>query len=395
MRSPGAELEPSDKADDAADAAFETNSEIPTFIVYFTSVNELSPEPIAIFSAEPMEDLFAKLQALRGATIDDATIAQLLASSASAVPESAAPSYAVEHHGGRMDGSHSVDDLLIASKAAEMELESMRRYFNTPAHGSRGGVDGLQDEDVSSDSDDDVLNECKAKELSVLDKLLTKNNFVTVADDEDEEPKEANEVDDVDVSHVPTSVVMPFGARMIPLGSVQSVVDGMLVIGDINLLDVKPDTTSCSAACEVESLVFLADSEPLTVVGMVVDVLGTVRSPIHLVLITNKQLVSQLGSASKLVASRVCTIDTHSKQVEIDEVNGQATIRGSPQILGLEDGDDDGADEDLSPKAPVEEVAQPLPTRQTPVYSAPRYPVYHSQPPPPPYGANQFQSYRR
>ena len=78
-----------------------------------------------------------------------------------------------------------------------------------------------------------------------------------------------------------------------------------------NLFDVKPDTTSCSAACEVESLVFLADSEPLTVVGMVVDVLGTARSPIHLVLITNKQLVSQLGSASKLVASRVCTIYTH------------------------------------------------------------------------------------
>ena len=244
-------------------------------------------------------------------------------------------------------------------------------------------------------SDDDVLNECNDKERSVLDKLLTKNNFVTVADDEDEEPKEANEVDDVDVSHVPTNVVMPLGARMIPLGSVQSVVDGMLVSGDIDLLDVKPDTTSCSAACEVESLVFLADSEPLTVVGMIVDVLGTARSPIHLVLITNKQLVSQLGSASKLVASRVCTIYTHSKQVEIDEVNGQATIRGSPQILVLEDGDDDGADEDLSPKAPVEEVAPPMPTRQTPVYSAPRYPVYHSQPPPPPYGANQFQSYRR
>ena len=335
-----------------------------------------------------MENLLAKLQALRGTTIDDATIAELIASSVTEssklndIPEDDS----VSHIGAN---TQSVDDLLIASKAAEMELESMRRYFNTPDRCRREGVDGLQDEDVSSDSDDDVLNECKAKELSDLDKLLSKNSLVVIADDDEEESKEANEVDDVDVSHLPTSVVMPYGARLIPLGTVQSVVDGMLVIGEVNLVEAsETERLATHAACEVESLVFLAGSDPLTVVGMVVDTLGTVKSPLHLVLITNKDLVSTLGSSASLVGRHVCTIDTHSKQVEVDEVNGQTMIRGSPQLLELEDGDDDGADE--SPKA-----ALPQPVRQTPVYSAPRFPVYQPQPPPPPYGSNQSYSYRR
>jgi hypothetical protein len=124
-----------------------------------------------------------------------------------------------------------------------------------------------------------------------------------------------------------------------------------LVIGEVNLAEaIKSDSTSASAACEVESLVFLVDSEPLAVVGMVVDPLGTMRNPLHLVLITNKKLVVSMGSADKLVGARVCTIDSHSKQVDVDEVNGQAIIRGSPQLLDYEDGDDDGADEDVSPK---------------------------------------------
>ena len=309
-----------------------------------------------------MDELLLKLQALRGTTIDDKMISDLL----NGLPENISDaSIAATEKGGSqvlVDDSHSVDDLLIASKAAEMEFESMRRYFSTPERPRTAGIDGLKDEDVSSDSDDEVIRECSKAENSNLDKLLAKNSLVYVNDEEEADTvAENNEnTDGVDLSSVPQTIMVPYGAKFIPLGTIQSVVDGLLVISEGNLIE---DNASASnnerVACDVESLVFIANSNPLTVIGMIVDTLGTVKNPIHLVVVTNRDQFSLLSSTDSLIGSSVCTLSSHAKVVEIDDICGQAVIKGSPQLVDYEDGDDDGADEEESnPIAIMDIMAQ-------------------------------------
>jgi hypothetical protein len=327
-----------------------------------------------------MEDLFRKLQSLKGETLDDATIAQLIA--AANGTQSLPPVKEEEPfdwNGIAPNSNEHVDDLLIASRAAELELASMRRYFQTPNAVKVGGIDGLEDEDLSSDTDDDtVLKECVIAEKSALDKLLSKNSLVSVQDDEVDSAPGSNDGLQIDLSHVPSTVVVPYGAQFIPLGQVQSTVDGLLVIGATNVMETEASGKHRNGvACDVESMVFLEGSEPLEVLGMIVDTLGTVANPLHLVLVSNKSLVARLESENGLVGAKVCTLTSHSKVIEVDEFAGQLAIRGCPQLAELEDCDDDGSDNDEQP------VPQP---------PAPR----HQPPPPPnPYYVNNQYSYRR
>ena len=317
-----------------------------------------------------MENL---LQSLRGATLDDTMIAKLMAAAAGSISQQLQSSNSPDDDLIYGEDVHQVDDLIVASKAAEMELQSMRRYFATPERAPRRGIDGLADEELSSDSDDEIVAECKQAELSVLDKILAKNSLVGVADDAEEAEPEEGAGNMPDLSSVPTSVMVPYGAKRISLGKVQSQVDGLLVISEVNLMEtesVKPDAGD-SAACDVESLVFLSDSEPLSVIGMVVDTLGSVRFPMHLVLVTNMELVAQLSAKGELIGASVCTMDSHCRMVEVDEVDGTAVIKGAPQIGDIDDCDDDGAeDEDALPimdgPVPVQAPARPVADNRRP-----------------------------
>jgi hypothetical protein len=309
--------------------------------ILITFSNELSQKKL-----DEM-DLLAKLEALKGATLDDAAIAELMAA---AGRSKEGPNTLIttpkDSNSHEMD-QHSVDDLLVASRAAEMELASLKRYFNNPRAVSGSGVDGLADEILSSDSDDEVEFECKNSDKSALDKLLEKNSLTAIGDDEGEQNEESAFLDEIDTLNIPTSVMIPYGARIINLGTVQAVVDGLLVIGEVNPLDEAiTGASTTGTACEVESLVFLSDSEPFTVVGMIVDTLGSVKRPMHLVLVSNKDLLLKLKSVNDLVGRSVCTIDSHSKLVEIDECGDNTFIKGAPQLGYYEDCDDDGADDD-------------------------------------------------
>ena len=312
-----------------------------------------------------MENLLEKLQSLKGVTIDDEMISQLLqAAKASTVSEASVPEGFDDIC---RNGNDHVDDILIASRAAELELESMRRYFSRPSATTVQGIDGLKDEDLSSDSDDEIA-ETKTVEESVLDKLLAKNSMVAINDDE-EETHSADDVSaEVDMSHIPTTLVIPYGSQFIPLGKVISVVDNLLVIGEINPVEAAEvgNTSSGSVACDVESMVFLAGSEPLEVIGMIVDTLGTVRHPMHLVLVSNKGLVDRLKASDKLIGAAVCTLTSHSRLVEVDQIGGHLAIRGCPQVAELEDYDDDGADD--------EEQSLPVTTPGNPQHQQRRFP---------------------
>jgi hypothetical protein len=321
-----------------------------------------------------MDNLLEKLQSLKGVTIDDNMITQLLQAAQSSAGKS--PVRAGFDDICRSDVDH-VDDILVASRAAELELESMRRYFSNPSAKEAQGIDGLADEDLSSDSEDESL-ELKAEE-SVLDKLLAKNSMVAINDEEEETQSVDDLATDVDMSHIPTTVVIPYGAQFVPLGKVISVVDNLLVIGEVNPVEAvgSEAVPTHSVACDVESMVFLAGSEALEVVGMIVDTLGTVRHPMHLVLVSNKALIERLKSSSQLIGTSVCSLTSHSRVVEVDQIGGHLAIRGCPQIAELEDYDDDGADDD--------EAVMPVMTPK------------RSQPPPPPPQRrfNGPHSYRR
>lgn len=349
-----------------------------------------------------MENLFQKLQSLKGATLDEETIAQLIA--AAARSEQSISSDVKHVTGAEVDNQH-VDDIVVAQRAAEMELESMRRYFQTPDANRRRGVDGLQDEILSSDSEDDIVSQCMKSEKSALDKLLSKNALVAIPDDECDEINDADDKEEVDLSHVPSTVVVPYGAQFIGLGTIQSVVDGLLVIGNFNPVEEPSPSdrrSSESVACDVESMVFLEGSDPLEVVGMIVDILGTVNNPLHLVIVSNKSVVSQLQAEGKLIGAKVCTLSSHSRRVEVDEFAGQLAIRGSPQLAELEDCDDDGADDDEAdtihtpPAVQVQARAFPPSNRQQPQQFQPRTQQYVYPPPPPhQYNVNTPYSFRR
>lgn len=309
-----------------------------------------------------MDNLIEKLQALRGSTIDDKVIAELLSFSQSVIGNDTSQNSGTGRNLVSIDECNSVDDLLIASRAAELELDSMRRYFQTPQSFRTRGIDGLIDEVCSSDSDDDVVQECKEAEKSALDKLLAKNSLLSVNDAEEEEQAEisSTKADEVDVSSVPRTIMVPYGAKYIPLGKIQSVVDGLLVISEGNIMnEIVADARSEKVACEVESLVFISDSNPLTVIGMIVDTLGTVKNPIHLVLVTNKEDFAELSGKGSLVGTSVCTLTSHAKIVEVDEISGQAVIKGSPQLMDYEEGDDDGAEEEESPPLHLMDLSVP------------------------------------
>lgn len=305
----------------------------------------------ALFFLFPM-DLASKLQSLKGAVLDEETIAQLIAASASVSRQNLRTHHTESHHHYMEDGQNSVDDLLVASRAAEMELDSMRRYFPTPSRKTGVGIDGLADEELSPDSEDEIVNEIHQVEKSALDKILAKNSMIAVVDGEEEDDEDADFLAGADLSNVPTSVVVPDGAKFVDLGKIQYQVDGLLVIGEVNVHE-ESFSVRCSGsvptACDVESLVCLKDSEPLTVIGMVVDTLGSVKQPMHLVLVTNKELISRLSSENSLIGAQVCTIDSHSKLVEIDEIDGSTVIRGAPQLGDIDECDDDGADVDDQP----------------------------------------------
>jgi hypothetical protein len=300
-----------------------------------------------------MENLLEKLQSLKGTTIDDEMIARLLSeASVSVRPADRPESESVGFDDICRNGTDHVDDILIASRAAELEMESMRRYFPRANQTKRMGIDGLQDEDLSSDSEDEV-DEINTTECSILDKLLADNSMVTVKDDEDDlvasEELAGNEVD---MSHIPSSLVVPYGSQFIPLGKILSIVDGLLVIGELNPVQLEGENQQATnpVACDVESMVFLSGSDPLEVVGMIVDTLGTVQHPMHLVLVSNKDMIKRLIESNELLGASVCTLSSHSKIVEIDAIGGHLAIRGSPQLAELEDYDDDGAeDEDGRP----------------------------------------------
>ena len=301
-----------------------------------------------------MDSLIEKLQSLKGATIDDEVIANLLlqAASSSKTPEPASKKISGFVDICRNDSDH-VDDILVASRAAELEFESMKRYVPKPQQPRIVGIDGLRDEELSSDSDDE-LNHHKGAEESILDKLLSKNSLVAVNDDDEAVEASADvEQEELDLSHIPMSVVVPYGAQYVPLGKILSVVDGLLVIGESNPLEVDTQSPPKSSlvACDVESMVFLAGSNPLEVIGMIVDTMGTVHYPMHLVLVSNKALLTRLQESNQLLGAAVCTLTSHAKIVEIDSIGGHLAIRGSPQLAELEDCDDDGADEDESKPA--------------------------------------------
>jgi hypothetical protein len=295
-----------------------------------------------------MENLLEKLHALKGATIDDETIAQLLRIASSNAE--ATHSTPVSFEDICKNEQDHVDDLVIASRAAEIELQSMRRYFSTRASPGIRGKDGLADEELSSDSDVETA-QCQTPETSSLDKLLLKNGLTKVNDDEEPlDTEEALKVDEIDLGHIPVTVVIPYGSNFIPLGKIISVVDNLLVIGEGNPIDIQSSPhAEGSIAVEPESMVFLAGSDPLQVVGMVVDTLGTVHQPMHLVVVSNKALISKLKESDSLIGAPMCTLSSHSRMVEIDNIGGYMSIKGSPQIAELEDYDDDGADEEIQP----------------------------------------------
>jgi hypothetical protein len=298
-----------------------------------------------------MENLLEKLQSLKGTTVDDDLISRLMAEAAL----SQTRGHASETRGPGFEDicrneSEHVDDLLIASRAAELELESMRRYFPASNQTKRVGIDGLQDEELSSDSEDEV-DEVKASEETILDKLLAKNSMVPIQDDDDDVETSEELATELDMSHIPSTVVVPYGSHFIPLGKIISLVDGLLVIGEVNPAEIEPSDPAPkhSVACDIESMVFLAGSDPLEVVGMIVDTLGTVQHPMHLVLVSNKSLIGRLKESKSLLGASVCTLSSHSRRVEIDAIGGHLAIRGSPQLAELEDYDDDGADEEEVP----------------------------------------------
>jgi hypothetical protein len=138
---------------------------------------------------------------------------------------------------------------------------------------------------------------------------------------------------------------------------------------------------------------------------MIVDILGTVKNPLHLVIVSNKSVVSRLKEEGKLVGSKVCTLSSHSRRVEVDEFAGQLAIRGSPQLAELEDCDDDGADDEeadtIHTPEPAPAHARPYPIanrsqQQRIQYGLPQY-VYPPPPPPPPHqnNVNNPYSFRR
>ena len=298
-----------------------------------------------------MDDLIAKLNALKGQTIDDATIASLLSDGGAkfAKEGSSAQNQPSFHPNREFVGS--VDDLVVASRAAELELDSIRRYFQRSGPTSKQGIDGLADEDLSLDSDDDILADVNSSKISNLDKILASNSMIAIPDDEGiSNPLEESLISfptiDTEVSSIPQSVIISHGARVVELGEVQSMVDGMLVIGyapldQIDITSSHNRNEPSPAVCDVESLVFISGSSPLTVIGMVVDTLGTVYYPFHLVVLTNKDALS----AKEIIGLPVCTISTHARLIEIDDVGGNVVIRGAPQICDYDDGFDDGADE--------------------------------------------------
>ena len=331
------------------------------------------------------------LQSLKGKTLDDKSIADLIKALESDNSAARKASEVIHHHAaGSSADIHSVDDLVIASQAAEMEFASIKRYFSSQTSTSAGGIDGLADEDLSSDSEDEVIINHK-KEVSVLDAILSKNSMKTVDDDGKDEV--CSDVDTTvepvaDLSSVPSTVVVPFGAKKISLGKVQSVVDGLLVIAEFGISDTPTEAERIAhaqvvSACDIESLVFLEGSEPLSVIGMIVDILGTVKNPMHLVLVTNKAMVDELSS--NLIGARMCTFDSHSRMVEVDEIGGTTVIRGVPQICD-DDGDDDNVSND---DLPIEDAP---PAYYPPTHGRQAYaPEQHIVNPRPAYGHAQHQ----
>jgi len=296
-----------------------------------------------------MDELIAKLNALKGRTIDENTIAELMKDSAQS-DETTNSFRSTEDQ--KYSGTESCDDLIVASRAAELELESIRRYFSSNASSKRGGVDGLKDEDLSSDSEDEILNSTFASEKSYLDEVLTRNSLVTVADDDNQDSTTVEQpvpcdsiVSSETLDAIPTSVIVPSGARFIDLGRILSVVDGMYIIGTRPLSELasgEANPLELPPACDVETLVFLSDSEPLKVVGMVIDTLGTIENPYHLVLITQPEF--RTGDFEKLIGHSVCTLDTHANIVQVDRVDGVIGIRGAPQLCDQEDEVDEDSD---------------------------------------------------
>jgi hypothetical protein len=132
-----------------------------------------------------MEELIAKLNSLKGQKIDDATIAELLGGC-----KEPSVDYANQKNvTGTIKSSQdigSVDDLVIASRAAELEMESMRRYFKREGSMRIQGLDGLADEPLSSESEDEILPcDIIGEETSRLDKILAGNSLEVIPDDDE------------------------------------------------------------------------------------------------------------------------------------------------------------------------------------------------------------------
>ena len=297
-----------------------------------------------------MDELIAKLNALKGRTIDENTIAELMRGS---VDEATGPIQQTHRQGFVDTGVDSVDDLIVASRAAELELQSLRRYFTTNKQGSLVGVDGLADEELSSDSEDESIQQKYEGEKSYLDEVLGRNSMVTIQDDEKDETSTTEPVNDSIIASecldsLPTSVIVPAGSCFIDLGKILSLVDGMFIIGTKPLEELLAGTGDNSssappAACDVETLVFLTGTDPLVVIGVVVDTLGTVENPYHLVLITQPEYRTNPSILGGMIGQSVCTLDTHANVVELDHQIGGVCIRGAPQICGP---DEDQCDED-------------------------------------------------
>jgi hypothetical protein len=285
----------------------------------------------------------------------------------------------------------SVDDIIVASKAAELELMAMKRYFTTGGIRSGQGIDGLADEDLSSSSDEEDVAPAQTPSKSSLDALLAKNSLVAMDDagsDLGEDECGLQSLPEESLEAIPKTMVVPYGSKNMSLGFVQSIVDGFLVIGHKPLAFPEDEENSSTAivtseyvACDVESMVFLAGSDPLEVLGLIVDTLGSTKNPMHLVLVTNKPLVAQLTASSTLIGSKVCTIDSHCRVVEVNELNGSTYLNGVPQLADEDQFDDDGADYD---EDCIEDQPRPQPTRQPPPvqrahYQTPQQQQYHPQ----------------
>ena len=300
-----------------------------------------------------MDELIAKLNALKGRTIDENTIAELMRDTNSGVQAS---QNLDQQRNFIEPGVECVDDLVVASRAAELELQSLRRYFTNDNPGKLTGIDGLANEVLSSDSEDEVVQLKNANEKSYLDEVLGRNSMVTIQDDEKEEASIMETTTDSIVpteylDALPTSVVVPAGSRFIDLGKILSLVDGMFIIGSkpLDMLlsgdcDSKP--SDLPPACDVETLVFCPGTDPLVVIGVVVDTLGTVENPYHLVLVTQPEYRSNPSLLESMIGQSVCTLSTHANVVEVDQIDGAVCIRGAPQICALDDDpcDDDGCD---------------------------------------------------